>query len=167
MSSIRVSIDGDTEKILKKISGLAGIDKAGINRAIAEALRTGTVERFEQQQSPEGVAWKRSIRASGEGGGVTLTRTAALRNSINARATKDGAEVGTNTVYAATHQFGASGRSIRAKDKPFLVFQVGGRWIRKKQVTVNIPARPFLGVSDDDRQEIKDIVERAVEEAGQ
>ena len=84
---------------------------------------------------------------------------------INARATEEGAEVGTNLVYAATHQFGASGRVIRAKNKPYLAFEYHGRTIRKKQVTVNIPARPFLGISDEDRQEIKSLVEEALSEA--
>lgn len=161
MSSIRVSIDGETEELLAKLNGLAGIDKAGINNALAEALRTGTVERFESGQSPEGANWPRSIR-----GGTTLVLTGALKSSINARSSAEGAEVGTNLIYAATHQFGASGRTIRAKNKPFLKFQVGGRWIRKKQVTVNIPARPFLGVSDSDRQAIREIVETAIAEAG-
>ncbi|MFR1008017.1 MAG: phage virion morphogenesis protein [Ruminococcus sp.] len=98
-------------------------------------------------------------------GGLTLTMTGQLKSSINARATEEGAEVGTNLVYAATHQFGASGRVIRAKNKPYLAFEYHGRTIRKKQVTVNIPARPFLGISDEDRQEIKSLVEEALSEA--
>lgn len=164
MSSIRVGIDGETQELLKKLEGIGSLDKAGVNNAIAEALRTGTVERFEQEQGPGGESWPRSIRASADGG-LTLTRTGQLKSSIHARSGAAGAEVGTNLVYAATHQFGASGRTIRAKKKPFLKFQAGGRWIRKKQVTVNIPARPFLGVSDGDRQEIESIVEEAIAEA--
>ncbi len=164
MSSIRVNIDGETEQLLAKLNGLAGLDKAGVNNALAEALRTGVQERFESGTSPEGKAWPRSIRAGASG--QTLVVTAALKNSINTRASAQGAEVGTNLIYAATHQFGASGRTIRARSKPFLAFQVGGRWIRKKQVTVNIPARPFLGISDSDRQNIQDIIDEAIAEAG-
>lgn len=164
MASIRVSIDGDTEKLLAKLNGIAGLDKAEVNNALAEALRTGTVERFESGTGPDGRVWPRSIRAGS--GGQTLVVTATLKNSINARASAKGAEVGTNLIYAATHQFGASGRTIRARNKPFLKFQVGGRWIRKKQVTVNIPARPFLGISEEDRKEIESIVEEAILEAG-
>lgn len=165
MQSIKIGIDSETESLLKKLRGIENIDKAGVNNAIAEALRTGTVERFGREVSPQGDAWKKSIRAANEGG-LTLTRSGQLKGSIHARATAEGAEVGTNLVYAATHQFGASGRTIRARNKPYLSFQMNGRWVRKKQVTVNIPARPFLGVSDEDRQEIQDIVEEAVSEAG-
>ena len=152
MSSIRASMEGELPELAEKLSRLSTIDKAGINNAIAEALRSGTIERFEGEKSPEGAAW-------------TLTMTGQLKGSINARATEEGAEVGTNLVYAATHQFGASGRVIRAKNKPYLAFEYHGRTIRKKQVTVNIPARPFLGISDEDRQEIKSLVEEALSEA--
>ena len=164
MSSIRASMEGELPELAEKLSRLSAIDKTGINNAIAEALRSGTIERFEGEKSPEGVAWNKSIRAS-EKGGLTLTMTGQLKSSINARATEEGAEVGTNLVYAATHQFGASGRVIRAKNKPYLAFEYHGRTIRKKQVTVNIPARPFLGISDEDRQEIKSLIEEALSEA--
>ena len=164
MSSIRASMEGELPELAEKLSRLSAIDKTGINNAIAEALRSGTIERFESEKSPEGAAWNKSIRAS-EKGGLTLTMTGQLKGSINARATEEGAEVGTNLVYAATHQFGTSGRVIRAKNKPYLAFEYHGRTIRKKQVTVNIPARPFLGISDEDRQEIKSLVEEALSEA--
>lgn len=164
MSSIRVSMEGELPDLAKKLSKLSAVDKAGINNAIAEAIRSGTIERFETETGPDGSAWSKSIRAS-EKGGLTLTVTGELKSSINARATEKGAEVGTNLVYAATHQFGDSGRVVRAKNKPYLAFEYHGRTIRKKQVTVNIPARPFLGISDEDRKEIKSIVEEALSEA--
>lgn len=164
MSSIRVSMEGELPELVEKLTNLSTIDKVGINNAIAEALRSGTIERFESEKSPEGAAWSKSIRASSKGG-LTLTMSGALKGSINARATAEGAEVGTNLIYAATHQFGASGRTIRAKNKPFLTFEYQGRTIRRKQVTVNIPARPFIGVSDKDRQEIRSLVEEALAQA--
>lgn len=104
MSSIRASMEGELPELAEKLSRLSAIDKTGINNAIAEALRSGTIERFESEKSPEGAAWNKSIRAS-EKGGLTLTMTGQLKGSINARATEEGAEVGTNLVYAATHQF--------------------------------------------------------------
>lgn len=164
MSSIRVSTEGELDELLEKLSAIENLDKQGINEAIAEALRTNTVERFENEQAPDGASWKKSIRAGREGG-LTLTMSGGLKGSINTRASEAGAEVGTNLVYAATHQFGASGRTIRAKNKPYLAFQVNGRYIRKKQVTVNIPARPFLGISEKDREDIREMLEEALGEA--
>jgi len=160
MYSIR--LDGDTRRLMKRLRQLADIDKKGINAAIAEAVRESTLERFRTQKDPDGKKWKQSIRAAQEGG-VTLVETAGLKNSIKSKSDASGFAVGTNKIYAATHQLGAKNRriTIRAKTSKGLVFQVDGRWIRKKQVTVriNIPARPFLGLSDDDMQEIKGTLE--------
>lgn len=43
-------------------------------------------------------------------------------------------------------------------------FQINGRWISKKEVKVTIPARPFLGVSEEDEEEIKKLLGKAMEE---
>ena len=42
-------------------------------------------------------------------------------------------------------------------------FQVGGKWVTKKQVRITIPARPFLGLSEDDMQEMKATVEEFIQ----
>ncbi|WP_338011677.1 phage virion morphogenesis protein [Desulforamulus putei] len=153
---------------MKKLRGLENVDLKGAGLTLAEALRTSTRERFQQQKSPEGKPWKKSIRAIQEGG-ATLTDSAGLKNSIKSTADSTGFAVGTNKVYARTHQFGEKGRkvTIRAKTSRGLIFQVGGRWIRKKQVTVNIkiPARPFLGISEEDMQEIRGTLEDIIAEA--
>lgn len=54
------------------------------------------------------------------------------------------------------------GAHIRARKAKNLRFQVGGQWVSKKQVKVNIPARPFLGLSDEDMQEIKATTEEFI-----
>jgi len=166
MYSIR--LEGDVRKLMKKLRGLEDVDLRGASLTLAEVLRTSTRERFQQQKSPEGKPWKKSIRAIREGG-ATLTDSAGLKNSIKSTADSTGFAVGTNKVYARTHQFGEKGRkvTIRAKTSKGLIFQVGGRWIRKKQVTVNIkiPARPFLGISEEDMLEIKETIEDIIAEA--
>ena len=161
MSGLRISVEGDFQELWDRLKQLGTDDRSELMAAVAEALRTSTDERFDEEVSPEGESWQRSIRAS-SGGGKPLTASSRLRNSIHARSSSSGAEIGTNTIYAATHQFGASGRTIRARKKPMLAFQIGGVWHRKKQVTVNIPARPFLGLSDEDREEIIRLMEEAM-----
>ncbi len=59
------------------------------------------------------------------------------------------AVVGTNVPYAAIHQFGGVIRPKTAK-----ALNVGGRAVKK----VTIPARPFLGISNDDKENILDAV---------
>lgn len=158
MSSVRIEITGDKNQLLKRLSKLSKLRKAEASRAIAEALRTSTVERFDTQMSPEGVKWKTSVRAR-EAGGKTLVKTAGLKNSIRSEANQSGLAVGTNTIYAATHQLGASGRTIRPKHAKALRFMVHGAWVTAKQVRIDIPARPYLGLSDEDEEEISEIID--------
>lgn len=156
-----IRLEGDTRKLLGKIRSLAEIDKRSVNAALGEAMRESTLERFKQSRAPDGRRWKTSIRAAAEGG-KTLIQSSQLRNSINMRSDDTGFAVGTNAKHAATHQFGEPGRTIRARRAKVLRFQVGGRWISKKKVRVSIPARPFLGLSDDDMQELKAMVEEFI-----
>ena len=161
MSSISVRLDGEVDELLARLNQMSGIDKAGVMNAIAEGLRTSTVERFSSEESPEGSKWKPSIRATRQG--KTLTKTVGLKNSIKAQADGTGAAVGTNLISAATHQFGDE-RTIRAKKGRYLRFQIGDRWVSIPSVRVNIPARPFLGISKEDEEEIKAILDEVFEE---
>jgi len=122
---------------------------------------------------------RRGGEAKGAGGG------GHLRSSIHSVVHgHDYAEVGTNVIYARVHEFGAT---IRAKNKPYLVFQtpteyqekevvtrsgkrrktvrrVGMHWVRVKQVT--IPKRPFLGPALEQSQAaVRAAFERPLREA--
>ena len=154
---------------------------------IGRVLKTGAQLRFRTTTGPDGQAWEKSFRAKNEGG-QTLSLTRRLRNSITYQATGSSVQVGTNVVYAAVHQFGAT---IRAKSGPFLSIPVTPaaraagsprnmdglhvaqtlkgqfilvdgkgvtQYLLREQVT--IPARPFLGVSSADSTEIVGVVER-------
>lgn len=162
MSSVKVSLSGDTDELLRRLNQMGSLDIQGILRSMAEGLRTSTVERFTEEKAPDGTSWKPSIRAKEENG-KTLTKTAQLKTSIRSEVSDKGLAVGTNDIRAATHQFGDK-RTIRARNKRYLTFKIGGQWHRALSVDVNIPARPFLGISKEDEQDIKDILEEAFEE---
>jgi len=57
-------------------------------------------------------------------------------------------QVGTNLRYAAIHEYGGI---IKAKNKPFLVFKIGGKLIFTK--SVQIPARPYLRPAFDSQKD--------------
>ncbi|WP_270815173.1 phage virion morphogenesis protein [Hungatella effluvii] len=160
MYSIR--LEGDIRGLLRKMKAFADLDKKRINAVLAEAVRTSTLERFKTEKDPEGKKWTPSVRSRQEGG-KTLTKSGIMKNSIRSSAAPSGFTVGTNVIYASTHQLGEKGRriTIRAKTPKGLVFKIGDRWIRKRQVTIKIkiPARPFLGLSEDDMLEIKGTLE--------
>ena len=162
MSSVSVRLDDETDQLIQRLKDMSDIDKAGMMNAIAEGLRTSTVERFRTEESPDGKKWKRSIRAE-KSGGKTLTKTKKLGTSIHAQSDSTGLAVGTNGIYAATHQFGDE-RTIRAKRGKNLKFQIGDRWISKPQVSVKIPAREFLGISVQDDMDIQEMLKELFEE---
>lgn len=162
MSSISVRLERDTDELLAKLRSMKNVDKAGVMNAIAEGLRTSTIERFGRQETPEGTKWQPSIRAT-QKDGKSLILSSALRTSIKAESDSTGAAIGTNLVYAATHQFGDE-RTIRAKNSKYLRFQIGDKWVNVPSVSVNIPARPFLGISQEDEEEIREILEEILKE---
>lgn len=153
MSSIRVDVD---QELLARLRQLADADIAAAMAAVGEALRTSTVERFDTGRDPDGRPWKTSIRAQ-QTGEKTLAISRGLVTSIQPESSAKGVEYGTNLKYAAIHQFGGT---IRAKGDGLLKFKIGDQWISKREV--KIPARPYLGINEDDMQEIVHIIEEAV-----
>jgi phage virion morphogenesis protein len=113
-------------------------DTRGMFEVIGASLVTSTQMRFERGAGPDGSPWPPSIRALATGG-KTLIESARLLRSITYEASDGGVAVGTNVIYAAIHQLG--GEIVQAKR------------------TIRMPARPYLGLDDDDEREIIAIAE--------
>ncbi len=156
MQSIR--LEGDVKKLMRRLGKLETLDIKSKNRVLAETIRSSTLERFNTEKSPDDKSWEKSIRAKAEGG-KTLQDSRDLRGSIRSKITSQGFAVGTNKIYGPTHQYGEKGRTIRAKTSKGLKFRLGGTWISKREVTIKIPARPYLGISEEDMKEIKSTLE--------
>ncbi|MTI82739.1 MAG: phage virion morphogenesis protein [Firmicutes bacterium] len=153
-----ILLAGDWSRLENSIHRMARLDFTAMHRDIGEHLVSSTKDRFETGTAPDGSRWPESIRAQNEGG-QTLRDTSNLYNSITYHARPDLVEVGTNSRIAPVHQ---EGKIIKVKQARHLHFKVGGRWARKKKV--KIPARPFIGISDEDRQAIDDIIAEHLEE---
>lgn len=148
--------DGEIRGALTRLRAF-GINPAPALAEVAAAGEASTRLRFRLQQGPDGQRWKPSLRAQLQGG-RTLTHKGHLSGSINSQSGKDFAAWGTNRIYAAAHQLGVT---IRAKTSAGLRFRVpGGGFAVVKSVT--LPARPYLGVNADDRDDILDIFERHI-----
>lgn len=124
-------------------------DTQDLMDSIGEALVSSTLKRFQDEKTPEGEKWEPSARAAAKGG-KTLSNTGDLMKSIDKYATSSKVMVGSNKEYARIHQLGGT---VRPKKGKFLKFRgLDGEDVFAKEVT--IPARPYLGISDDDREEI-------------
>ena len=149
---IRIELEENVSAALRR--GIeAGLDLTPAMKEIANHLQTATQLRFEREQGPGGTPWRPSRRAI-EDGGQTLTLSGDLRSSIGTASGKDYAAAGPErsfgaAVYAAIHQFGGE---IRPRAKRALSFG-GGVF-----ALVRMPARPYLGIDDQDRAAIGDIL---------
>lgn len=154
---VRVQVD-DAEVIgtLQRLIALGKNPSAPL-QDIAALGESSTRLRFRLQRGPDGQRWKPSLRAQLTGGS-TLTKDGHLSGSISSRSGKDYAEWGVNRIYAAIHQFGGV---IKAKTAGALKFKLpGGGFAVVK--AVRMPARPYLGVNEDDRQDMLDIFQRHI-----
>lgn len=152
--SLRMEGRSRTENQLRAIA--AGIaDRHPLMDGIGLYLESSTIDRFDQEVAPDGSRWKKSLRAK-EQGGKTLTDHAHLRGSITYNATNDQVEWGSNLIYARPHQEGAT---ITAKGGGRLKFRLPGGLGFRSVLSVTLPARPFLGINDEDERQIVGLAE--------
>ena len=153
--------------IKSKISGLKEVSselekisqqhKENLGHIIAGILEDSTLERFETSKSPNDNDWEKTHR-----GGKILDMNGYLKQSINSQYQDGSVFVGSNIKYAAIHQLGGV---IKPKKSPFLRFKINGFWIKATKVVM--PARPYLGISKNDEQNINLAINRFFSEAFQ
>jgi len=129
-------------------------------QSIGERLRFSTDERFRAQEDPQGQPWE-PLAASTKARKKTpciLQESGTLRDSVFFELRGDDAvAVASNLVYAPSHQFGRDPYVIRPRNKKALWWP--GLPHPVSQVNhPGLPARPFLGISDDDEAEAVEIV---------
>ena len=154
MAGARIEITVDDAEIRRALGKLNGAvkDMTPVMRDIGEHLLNTTRERFVDQKAPDGTHWaplsRTTKRRKRRNRDKILTERGFLRGNLTYRADVKSVRVGSPSIYAGAHQLGAergafgttgSGRPIPWGD---------------------IPARPFLGLSDDDRDEVVRLVER-------
>lgn len=152
-----ISITIDDRQVLDALRDLQrrAADTRPAMQEIGEYLVETTKRRFAASRGPDGQRWERSRdvtmqrylshfgaknRAARAGAKKPLIgETRSLSTTIDYRLIPGGVEVGSPMQYASTHQFGARqgqfGRTRRGGPIPW----------------GDIPARPFLGLSGDDR----------------
>lgn len=142
---------GQTEDTLPLYDALAALIESRTRRRIAE-----------EKAGPGGVAWapwSPAYAESRHAGQSLLRGEGALLDSIQSIATATSAEIGSNLVYAAIHQAGGTTRphEIRPKHTKALAFG-GGVFAKVSHPGSKIPARPFLGLDDEDGVRIEELV---------
>lgn len=169
---VAVEIQGleRARRIVRQVRNL-GADPQPLLHIAGSLLEASTVRRFDEEKGPGGIPWPKSRRAAGlvkgKPPGKTLTDTGDLRDSIRHEVRPGEVEVGAdglkNAVKAPANQFGvhSSGvvvRHSRTINEAFGVPLPAARTytVRGHARTMNIPARPFVGVDDEDRIDLED-----------
>lgn len=152
MTEIVFEVDEITP-MLQRVSVALG-DMTPVMQDIAELLLVSTQDRMKKGETPEGtkfaprspVTLERYAKL-GLSFGAPLNLTGEMRGQLATESGADFARIGSNAIQAAVMQFGAEQGAFGAhigKDKL-------GRDHFHSIPWGNIPARPFLGVSEDDQ----------------
>ena len=135
---------------IKAVGELVTFDAAALMEEIGALGESQTRRRItDEKTAPDGTPWPPNLE-----GTSTLLRTGQnLLASVGFVSTADEAEWGAAWEFAHIHQDGAV---ITPKTAQALRFKLGGKTLHAKSVT--IPARPFVGISDENRGELLELV---------
>lgn len=187
-----VRINVNDEAVSRQLDVVTSIDgdAGAILEPFGAYLVTSTQRRFERETAPDGAKWPKlsprtaSKRINGRRRGFDniLRVTRRLEQSVSHVISNGELHVGSNVVYAAAHQLGAQ---IDMPQRQQTIFQNYdpktdtfdqkfrkksrsnfARDVTVKAHTVSIPARPFLGIDDADREELDHIVTDFMAERG-
>lgn len=177
---IRIKVNIDDDQLVEGLAALArqGEDASPIMRGLAGIMRSAAEDAFDLERDPvTGAAWpplnaayKKKRYEDGYTGKI-LSRTGKMQEHLSVRYGRDFALVGVSAPYAAAHQFGARTRAriIRARAKRALAFYGrNGRLVVRKAVRYpgsRIPPRPFLGVGEDHKTEMRRLIVRHLRKA--
>lgn len=163
MTAAAITIDDlEIQQGLQRIMDAAG-SLAPVLKNIGEYEAEATRDRFRDERDPDGQRWQdlNPLYALTKKGPRILTgQTRSLSQIIWQLASETSVAVGSNEVYARIHN---EGGDIVPKNAAALVFSMGGQTFRVKRVT--IPRRQFLGINDEDRARIEEIIQDHFEEA--
>lgn len=144
---MRIQVEFDDREVTRMLQRLidAGINPRPALLEIGDELIDSTEKRFESQSGPDGVPWARNkpstIKRKGRDQPLTgrgKDSKGTLMDQINYQLSgNETLEVGSPTDYAAMQQF-------------------GGTKAQFPNLWGDIPARPFIGISDADEEKIID-----------
>lgn len=151
MAGTYITIEIDDRKLRAAIGELLEriADPRPALEEIGEVLVASTKRRFGSETDPQGNRWapNSQVTLARKRNPKILTEEGFLGDTIHAQLQgKRAVAVGSNLVYAATHQFGARqgafGSTARGAPIPW----------------GEIPPRPFLGLSDEDGERVLEIL---------
>lgn len=159
------NVDVDAGAVLRRIKSLEAASLSTLMETLGALVEGQTKRRIAAEKtSPDGAKWAPlaplTVRARRGGSSSQLTDSGRLLGSISHTSGATQSIVGTNVFYAGFHQYGVQGIKPK-KGKSLRVPLAGGgaAFIGGS----SIPARPFMGVSERNMDEIRKAVNAWVE----
>ncbi len=128
-----------------------GLDLSDLMYDIGEALTESTQQRFADGVGPDGVPWVPLRDGSGR---TPLNLTGRMRDDIAPDSGPDWVEIQAGAKQARWHQQGTVPYVILPKNRKALAF---GATVVRKVNHPGLPARPFIGLSEEDGRLIGDL----------
>jgi phage virion morphogenesis protein len=170
MTGARITYKLDDKTFEAAVTKLGGVLRTGVMRQIGVALVEQTNRRFDAGRDPFGQKWQALLPAYAmikRGPGI-LRASQMLQRSVTYAATGNQVTVGSNRIYAAVHQFGATITAKNGKGLAFMLGSAGPRgprggksktlkhWVHAQ--SVRIPQRPYLGFGPNDQRAVMEVV---------
>lgn len=191
MTGVQIRMEDEAVNAAIERVAKAGGDTGALMDEFAGAMLYAVERRFETETDPQGRPWAplsprtaaKRVRGRKRGREHTLRVSGLLYQSITGEASSREAAVGTNLVYAAIHH---KGGTIGIPERSATVIhqirgrqgeQRLGRFAKRRSKramardvaigahSITIPARPYLGFSDEDRARLLEIAERHFRDA--
>jgi len=144
-AAVQITIDDAALRAALKQLTAHVSDMQPVFADIAEMVLETTKARFEATVGPDDIPWDsllpKTIARKKKPADSILVETGTLLDQLVALSDSDSAQVGSNIIYAATHQFG--------------------------DIMDAIPARPFLGIDQNDQNDIITLLRIYLEEGMQ
>lgn len=180
MAGVTLEFDAVAALAVANEAAAALADPAPMLRDIGEFLLIAHDQRFASQASPDGTPWQALspayLKRKKKNRDKILVLDGFLKNTLRYQVNNNELLFGTNRIYGAMMHFGGS-IDVAARSQQAYFRQdgktgdVGNQFVSKRKsnfaqwvtigaYTIQIPARPWLGISDDDNYAIAGIATR-------
>lgn len=182
-----VTVEYSSAQVLQALRSAVDIlqNPQAMFRDMGEYMLIALDARFESQSAPDGTPWqplspsyqKRKRKNQNK----ILVLDGYLKNTLRYQVSDNELAVGSNRVYAAIHQFGGEIQIAARSQQAYFNHnsksgEVGPRFVNKRRAnfsqwvslgpyTIKIPARPWLGTSPQDDDELLAIANKHLERA--
>jgi phage virion morphogenesis protein len=194
MTGASIQIQSNDAEIAKRLDAAGAVlsDLRPTMSAIGAAMLFSTQRRFETKTAPDGQPWRplaprtaRERAKRGRSPNDILRDSTRLYQSLAYQVSGSGsvvaAEWGSNMPYAAVHQLGATIEMPERTQKIYQAYDAKNdiydprfrkksksnfeRTVKVKAHRITIPARPYLGINDADREAIIEMVDATIAQA--